>query len=96
MNLKLKPILPGIVPIGIQKKHAVSNWSMEDLEALDWLKFLIFVKLFFPKTSGKIRLKNLLHQILSLQSRRFISPHFCTEDIIWLVILMLCPKTGEM
>ena len=50
------PILPDIVPIGTHKKHTVSNWSMEDLETSDWLKFLIFLKLFFPKTSGKIGL----------------------------------------
>ena len=40
----LNPIVPEIVPIGTQKKHLVSDWSMEDLEASHWLKFLIFVK----------------------------------------------------
>ena len=43
----LNPIVPEIVPIGTQKKHLVSDWSMEDLEASDWLKFLFFVKFFF-------------------------------------------------
>ena len=32
-----------------KKKHLVSDWSMEDLDASDWLKFLIFVKYFFFK-----------------------------------------------
>ena len=44
VNWHFNPILSGIVPIGTQKKHLVSDWSMEDLEASDWLKFLIFVK----------------------------------------------------
>ena len=35
----------------------VSDWSMEDLDTSDWLKFLFFLKLFFPKTPGKIGLK---------------------------------------
>ena len=33
--LYIKPILPGIVPIGTHKKHLVSDWSMEDLEVSD-------------------------------------------------------------
>ena len=50
--IRFNPFLPGIVPIGTQKKHLVSDWSIEDLEASDWLKFLIFVKYFFSKTLG--------------------------------------------
>ena len=49
VSYHVNPILPDIVPIGTQKKHIVSNWSMDDLEASDWLKFLIFVKYFFFK-----------------------------------------------
>ena len=31
----------------------VSDWSMEDLEVYDWLKYLIFLKLFFQKMPSK-------------------------------------------
>ena len=37
-----------------RKQNIVSDWSIEDLEASDWLTFLIFVKLFFSKTKQNI------------------------------------------
>ena len=50
------PILSDVVPIGTQKKHNVSDWSMEDLEASD---FLFLWNYFSSKTSGKIGLSEI-------------------------------------